>query len=193
EATEFTCSTTNGNPAAELTWTIGGKDITEYSTYTTQVSDNNDKLHNSMSVLIYAFKASNNGEELICTAFQHERLTTRSAHIILNVLHPPVIHVIEIVDWDDHSVTVKCVDTANPDSHRYEWEADGDQTGDTEDDNTWEFTDTDNDCKENVKCTATNSEGSVSYEQEVTWSASDVPSLHVYCIVYIMMNYIIMF
>ncbi|XP_077862698.1 uncharacterized protein LOC144344739, partial [Saccoglossus kowalevskii] len=93
EATKYTCSIIDGNPETELTWTIGGKDITEYN--------------------------------------------------------PPVIHVIEVVNWDDHSVTVKCVDTANPDSHRYEWEADRNQTGDTEDDNTWKFRDTYNDLIEN--------------------------------------------
>ncbi|XP_006820762.1 uncharacterized protein LOC102805393 [Saccoglossus kowalevskii] len=51
ETTQFTCKASDGNPAAELTWTIGDTNITEYSTYTTQVSDNNDKLHNCMSVL----------------------------------------------------------------------------------------------------------------------------------------------
>ncbi|XP_006818254.1 irregular chiasm C-roughest protein-like, partial [Saccoglossus kowalevskii] len=85
EAREFTCVSTDGNPAAELTWTIGGKDITEYSTYTTQVSDNNEKLHNSMSVLNYTFNASDNGEALKCQGFQHEDLTVRSARVYMNV------------------------------------------------------------------------------------------------------------
>uniref|UniRef100_A0ABM0LYX0 Kin of IRRE-like protein 3-like n=1 Tax=Saccoglossus kowalevskii TaxID=10224 RepID=A0ABM0LYX0_SACKO len=150
EAREFTCESTDGNPAAELTWTIGGKDITEYSTYTTQVSDNNDKLHNSRSVLNYTFNASDNGEALKCQGFQHEDLTVRSARVYMNVKHIPIISGIGVTSWSDGGViNVECVDTANPDSYQYEWEAEGGQFGTTSE-NTWELTDTGDDGQEEI-------------------------------------------
>nr|XP_006819330.1 PREDICTED: uncharacterized protein LOC100372677 isoform X1 [Saccoglossus kowalevskii]XP_006819331.1 PREDICTED: uncharacterized protein LOC100372677 isoform X2 [Saccoglossus kowalevskii] len=122
-----------------------------------------------MSVLNYTFNATNNGEALKCQGFQHEDLTVRSARVYMNVKHIPIISGIGVISWSDGGViNVECVDTANPDSYQYEWEAEGGQFGTTSE-NTWELTDTGDDGKEEITCTATNDMGSsTSYTQIVT-------------------------
>ncbi|XP_070547608.1 cell adhesion molecule 3-like [Ptychodera flava] len=155
----ITCTTTSGNPPADLLWTIGDNDITHFSDKTATETGDDTRLYDTESNLMYAFNASDDQQYLKCQSFQHEILTARSSEILMNVEHAPLIHAIGVESWEGNTVTVECLASANPDDITYVWESDDGQTGNTGNSNKWELADEDGDDEVSVTCNASNVKG----------------------------------
>ncbi|XP_070547602.1 irregular chiasm C-roughest protein-like [Ptychodera flava] len=161
----ISCTTTSGNPPADLLWTIRGNDITHFSDNTTTETGNDTRLYDTESRLMYAFNASDDQQYLKCESFQHASLPPRSSQILMNVQHAPVIHAIGVKSWEDNTATVECDASANPGEITYSWESDDGQTGGNS--RTWTLTDEDGDDEVTVTCNASNTKGETSLTEVV--------------------------
>ncbi|XP_070547625.1 fibroblast growth factor receptor-like [Ptychodera flava] len=160
-----TCTATSGNPPADLLWTIGDKDITHEIDNTTTETGKDTRLYNTESRLKYKSNASDDQQYLKCQSFQHDSLTPRSAQILMDVKHAPVIQAIVVDSWEGNTVVVECLATANPDDVTYSWESDDGQTGGNS--RTWTLTDEDGDDEVTVTCNASNVKGETSLTEVV--------------------------
>ncbi|VDI14607.1 Hypothetical predicted protein, partial [Mytilus galloprovincialis] len=111
------CTSYGSRPAATLTWTIGGNDVTSSSTTSPPVRESNDT-NTVTSTLTYSVNRTHNKQNIICIA--SNSIGSVSVSKTLDVKYAPDITVTSpIYTQSDVNRIVTCNPSGNPNSYTY--------------------------------------------------------------------------